>query len=179
MVTASANDPGCAARLEPGAVLQLVGGNNAGPWLGQGTLSVAGVWLDRDQIVTVVTVEDASVDHIVLRKPPLDLVAVGHAHTAQVDVGLDDVAVADVILVLQVLAYADDGHRHLVAQYHRIRLHVPVDARVVFAIADDFGVREAEAYRIVARQQFIGAVLWHRNLDQLAIAPQVLEAFAI
>ncbi len=68
------------------------------------------------------------------------------------------------------------------AQYHRIGFHVPdvpVDARVVFAIADDFGVREAKAYRIVARQQFIGTVLWHRSLDQLAIAPQVLEAFAI
>ncbi len=100
MVTASANDPGKAARLEPGAVLQLVSGNDAGPWLGQGALSIAGVWLDRDQIVTVVAVEDALVNHIVLRKPPLDLVAVGHAHAAQVDVSLDDVAFADVILAL-------------------------------------------------------------------------------
>ncbi len=109
----------------------------------------------------MVTVEDTLIDHGILRQPALDLVAIGVAHAIHEDVGLDDETISHLILVAQVLAHADDGHGHLVAEHYRIGLHITVDAGVLLTQAEDLDVGEAQAAGIVAHQQFIGAVFRH------------------
>ncbi len=110
-----ADDPGHTSGLEAGAVLELVGGGDAGPGLGEGALGVARGGLHRDQVVAVVAVENALVDDIELREPALNLVAVGVADAIDEHVRLNRVPVPNLVLILQVLAHADNGHGDLVA----------------------------------------------------------------
>ena len=104
--TMRADDPQGAALFDLGPVAQLVGRNDARPWLGQRRLGIAGLGLHRDQVVAVVAVEHPVVDHRVAGKPALDHVAIGVADLIHKDLGLHDEAIADVILVAQLLADA-------------------------------------------------------------------------
>ena len=174
-----AQNPRRAARLEAGAIGQSVGGSDAGPRFGQRALDVASRWLHGDQVVAVVAVEDALVDDVVARQPALDFIAIGVANVIHEDVRLDGEAVADVVLVAQVLAHTDHRHRDLVAQCDRVGVHVAVDARVLFAQLDDLDVGEAQPAGIVAHQQLVRAVGREGDVDGVAVQPEVFKASAV
>ena len=117
-----ADDPHRAAVAGRGAVVQLVRGDDARPRFGEGGFGVAGFCLlDGDEVVAVVAVEHALVDDGVFGKAAVDFVAVGAVFAVVEDVGLDDEAVADLVLVLQVLADGHDGDAHFVAQHDGCR----------------------------------------------------------
>ena len=174
-----ANDPGHAPLLERRAVAQLIGGNDAGPGLGQRALGVAGAGPDGEQIVAVVAVEDALVDDPVLGQAALDHVAIGIVDAVLVDVGLDDKALPGLILVAQVLADLDHGHADLMPQDHGIASHVLENAGVFLPLLDHLDVREAEPHRVVADQQLVRAGPGHGHLDRAALPAQVLEPRAV
>ena len=95
------------------------------------------------------------------------------------DIGLDDEPIADAVLAAEVLADADDGQRHLVAQHDRLGHHVAADAGVIRALLDHLDVGKTEAVGIVAHQQLVGTAGRDGRVDRLAFAAHVLHACAV
>jgi hypothetical protein len=127
----------------------------------------------------VVAVEHAPVDDAVFREAALQLIAVGVGFAADVDVGLHDVAVAGRVLGAQIFAGGNDCQRHFVAKHDGLLFHAAVDARVLFAGADHLDVRETNAHRVVAHQQFVRPWLWQRQFHRRAIFAEIFPASAI
>ncbi len=174
-----ADDPGRSARLEAGAIFELISGSDTGPRFGQGAFGITGGWLHGDEIVAVIAIEDALVDHVVLRQTALDFVAIGVAYAIDEDVSLDGESVSDIVLVPQVFADSDHRHSDLVAEHDRVVLHAAVNAGMLFTQADDFDVGEAEAGGVVAHQQFVRAVLGDGYLAEFTILAQIIQSGAV
>ena len=118
--------------------------------------------------------------HAVLRLAALQQVAVGQVAAAVVDLSLDDETLADRVFIVQVLADADHRQRDLVAQHHRLRLHVAAkQPRMRAAGPDHLDVGEADAARVVAHQQLVRSVGRHRHADRPTVQSQVLKTLAI
>ncbi len=147
------NHPGCPARLQRGAVIQVIGGVDTCPGLGEGGFGIAGFLLHRKQVAAPVASQNFVPQHGILRKPALESVTISHIAPVEKDIGLEGIALAGFELLLQVGADAHHGDRKLMPQHNRLAGQIPAgDARVGAADLDHLDVRKAQAARVVPDQ---------------------------
>ena len=91
----------------------LVGGDHARPRLNECRLGKTGLLLDGKKVAALVPFEDLGPDDHELGEPAGALPFIE-------DIGLDDVAAAQLEFPFPFIAHSDDGHGHLVAGNGRV-----------------------------------------------------------
>jgi len=175
-IVACADDPGRPAFLQSITVFKGIGGDHTCPRFGECNFSIAFVVADFDEVVAQVTGVNIRTDDGVLRESALKPITVRQRFSIDQNVGFESQAVANLILVLQVAAHADDGHRNFMPKHDGFFLHVAQDAWMILSLRDNFDVREAKSAGIVADEQFIGSVGWGGDFDRLSILAHVFKS---
>src|SRR3569833_236994 len=128
----------------------LVRRNDTRPRLDQRRLDVARRLLHRHEISPLVALQHLLGDDAVKRHATVKGIPIRHDDVLIVDVGLDDQALANSALALQLLADFLHGDYALMPQHDRILLQVSAaQAWMIAAQIDDFNVGKTDAAGIV------------------------------